>query len=143
MESVSYTHLFYTEQPVYLPDCYQVNDRWQEIADTGVRRADQELPEIGFVFCCFNQIQKIDPVMFAVWMRILAQTPGSALWLYVESEEARDRLRTAVVPHGIESGRLVFAERLPKARHLERLRLADLFLDTRIYNAHTLSLIHI
>ena len=128
---------FYTEQPVYLPDCYQVNDRWQEIADTGVQRADQGLPEIGFLFCCFNQIQKIDPVMFAVWMRILAQAPGSALWLYAESEEARDRLRAAVVAHGIESERLIFAERLPKARHLERLRLADLFLDTRIYNAHT------
>ena len=33
--------------------------------------------------------------------------------------------------------RLIFAERLPLAEHLARHRLADLFLDTLPYNAHT------
>jgi predicted O-linked N-acetylglucosamine transferase (SPINDLY family) len=108
---------FCTEQPVWLPECYQVNDRWQDIAETGIRRADHGLPDQGFVFCSFNQIQKLEPVMFAVWMRILERLPGSLLWLHTHSEET--------------------PERLPKARHLERHRLADLFLDTRIYNAHT------
>ncbi len=128
---------FCTEQPVWLPECYQVNDRWQDIAETEDRRGEHGLPEQGFVFCCFNQIQKLEPVMFGVWMRILHQVSGSVLWLYTQSEEARERLRATATAHGIAGERLVFAGRLPKARHLARHRLADLFLDTRIYNAHT------
>ena len=128
---------FCTERPAYLPECYQVNDRWQEIAETGVRRADQGLPETGFVFCCFNQIQKLEPVMFGVWMRILDRVPGSVLWLYSRSEEAPDYLRAVAATHGIAGERLIFAGHLSKAQHLERHRLADLFLDTRLYNAHT------
>ena len=128
---------FYTEQPIYLPDCYQVNDRWQEIAETGIQRTEQNLPEQGFVFCCFNQIQKLEPLMFSVWMRILLRVPGSVLWLYSESEEAQENLRAAAIACGVAGERLVFAKRLAKDRHLERHRLADLFLDTRIYGAHT------
>jgi len=128
---------FCTERPVYLPECYQVNDRWQEIAETGCRRGEHGLPEQGFVFCCFNQIQKLEPVMFAVWLRVLGRVPGSVLWLYSRSEEAQNRLRATAEAHGIAGDRLVFAGPLPKARHLERHRLADLFLDTRLYNAHT------
>lgn len=127
----------FTEQPVYLPECYQVNDRKQAIAETGVRRVDQGLPEHGFVFCGFNQIQKLEPVMFAVWMRILDRTPGSVLWLYANDHEARERLRVTAAAHGVRGERLLFAEYLPKPRHLERHRLADMFLDTRLCNAHT------
>ena len=128
---------FCTEQPAWLPECYQVNDRWQNIAETGMRRADHGLPDQGFVFCSFNQIQKLEPLMFAVWMRILRQVPDSVLWLHTHSEEAPERLRAEATAHGIAGERLIFAKRLPKAQHLERHRLADLFLDTRIYNAHT------
>lgn len=128
---------FCTEQPAYLPECYQVNDRWQDIAETGIRRAGHGLPDQDFIFCSFNQIQKLEPHMFAVWMRILGQVPGSVLWLYTHSEEAPERLRAEAAAHGIAGERLIFAKRLPKAQHLERHRLADLFLDTRIYNAHT------
>ncbi|MDG4555309.1 MAG: tetratricopeptide repeat protein [Candidatus Competibacter sp.] len=129
--------VFCTEQPVYLPECYQINDRWQEVAETDIQRVDQSLPEQGFVFCCFNQIQKLEPVMFAVWMRILRRVPDSILWLYSESEEAQDNLRRSASACGVADERLVFAKRLSKDRHLERHRLADLFLDTRIYGAHT------
>ncbi len=128
---------YFTEQPVYLPDCYQVNDRWQEIAETGVQRRDAGLPEDAPVFCCFNKPSKLEPVMFAVWTRILEQVPGSVLWLLVSEPEIAANLRRAAERHDIGGERLIFAERLPKDRHLERHRLADLFLDTRLYNAHT------
>ncbi|HRW64226.1 MAG TPA: tetratricopeptide repeat protein [Candidatus Competibacter sp.] len=127
----------FSENPIYLPECYQVNDRWQEIAETGIRRVDQDLPEQGFVFCCFNQIQKLEPILFSIWMRILHRVPDSVLWLYSENEEARDNLRATATACGVAGERLVFAKRLSKDRHLERHRLADLFLDTRIYGAHT------
>lgn len=45
------------------------------------RRGDYGIPEDRFVFGNFNQIYKIDPAIFAVWMRILKRTAGSVLWL--------------------------------------------------------------
>lgn len=128
---------YFTEQPVYLPECYQVNDDSQDIAATGIQRRDVDLPETGFVFCCFNKPAKIDPVLFAVWMRILAQVPSSVLWLLAANDEITTHLRNEAEAQGITGERLIFAQRLPKAQHLERHRLADLFLDTRLYNAHT------
>ncbi|MDX1606007.1 MAG: tetratricopeptide repeat protein [Candidatus Competibacterales bacterium] len=120
---------------VYMPDCYQINSARPEAAAT--TRDAHGLPESGPVFCCFNASQKLDPTMFDVWMRLLAQTPGSVLWLQEGPEEARDNLRAEARARGIDPERLVFAPRLPVAEHLARLRLADLFLDTRFYNAHT------
>ena len=127
---------WFSECPVYLP-CYQVNDDEQPIAAAGMTRADAGLPEAGFVYCCFNRPNKIEPKSFGAWMRILAQVPGSVLWLLASDARVADRLRLAAQSHGVEPARLAFAPPLPKAEHLERHRLADLFLDTFIYNAHT------
>lgn len=127
----------YTEQPVYLPHSYQVNDYLHFSATQTPTRAQVGLPESGFVFCCFNNTYKIDPELFAVWMRILGQVPGSVLWLLRTSPEAERNLRHQAVLHGVAAGRLIFAERVTRPAHLARHRLADLFLDTWYYNAHT------
>lgn len=127
----------FSEQVIDL-DCYQVNDDEQPIADTHLTRASAGLPEDRFVYCCFNTLYKIEPKVFAVWMRILRQVPGSVLWLLAnDTGRGTDRLRAAAAGHGIAPERLVFAPRWPKAEHLERHRLADVFLDTFIVNAHT------
>lgn len=127
---------WFTEQPLYL-DCYQVNDDEQPIAGTGITRTDAGLPEIGFVYCCFNKSSKIDPQTFAVWMRILQQVPDSVLWLLADTPHCADQLRKEAQNLNVDPGRLFFAPRRPKDEHLERHRLADLFLDTFVYNAHT------
>jgi protein O-GlcNAc transferase len=128
---------YYSEKLVYLPHCYQVNDGSQAIASQPSSKAEQGLPEDGFVFCAFHQSFKIDPIMFRSWMNILSNVPGSVLWLMKYNRDAIDNLRMAAEASGIDPPRLVFASRQPKARHLERHRLADLMLDTRIYNGHT------
>ncbi len=128
---------FYTEQPVYLPDCYQVNDSKRAIAAETPTRAECGLPEEGFVFCCFNNCSKITPVVFAAWMNLLRQAPGSVLWLLGMRPLASENLRKRAAAVGVAPERLVFAPRLPLAAHLARHRLADLFLDTLPYNAHT------
>ncbi|MCB1775964.1 MAG: tetratricopeptide repeat protein [Candidatus Competibacteraceae bacterium] len=127
---------FFTEQPLYL-DCYQVNDDEQPITETGLTRAAVGLPEDAFVYCCFNNAYKIEPHVFAVWMRILRQSPGSVLWLLVDTLRAADHLRSAAEAAGVDPKRLIFAPRLSKAEHLGRHRLADVFLDTFTVNAHT------
>jgi len=127
---------FYSERIVHLPHCYQVNDSSRAIGETPTRTA-AGLPENGFVFCCFNAAWKITPVLFDVWMRLLAAVPGSVLWLLDDNATARRNLAAAADARGIDPARMVFAPRIPSAAHLARHRLADLFLDTLPYNAHT------
>jgi predicted O-linked N-acetylglucosamine transferase (SPINDLY family) len=126
----------YSEKCVWLPDCYQPNDRLREISQQRYSRREMGLPEQGFVFCCFNNSFKILPEVFDVWMRILGGVDGSVLWL-LECGPAEANLRREAERRGIAPDRIVFAKRLPVADHLSRLRLGDLFLDTLPYNAHT------
>ncbi|HWI35276.1 MAG TPA: tetratricopeptide repeat protein [Burkholderiales bacterium] len=130
-------HGAYTEKVAYLPDCYQVNDSTRTIATGQTDRAALGLPLRAFVFCCFNNSYKIRPAVFAVWMRLLAAVPDSVLWLLVDNASAARNLRDAAASAGIDAQRLVFAPRAPHGEHLARQRMADLFLDTVPYNAHT------
>ena len=125
---------YYTENFVYLPHSYQVNDHTQSISDKEWQRKDFNLPEDGFIFCSFNQPYKIEPVMFSVWMKILTKVPKGVLWLSWGQGTAKTNLRREAEARGVESRRLVFAENMPMNEHLARLRLADLALDTRVYN---------
>jgi protein O-GlcNAc transferase len=132
---------FYTERIVQLPDCYQVNDRRRAQpesigADTSARRT-AGLPEDGFVFCCFNNSHKIAQPVFDIWMRLLSALPGSVLWLLGDNAAAERNLRREAQVRSIDPQRLVFAARVDLQAHLARHRLADLFLDTLPYNAHT------
>jgi protein O-GlcNAc transferase len=129
--------LHYTEQVVYLPDSYQVNDAARSVAERTPSRALAGLPRDGFVFCCFNNSYKIMPPVFAVWMKLLREIPQSALWLLEDSGEAKRRLQQAAQAAGVDAARLVFAARVAPAEHLARHRRADVFLDTLPYNAHT------
>jgi predicted O-linked N-acetylglucosamine transferase (SPINDLY family) len=128
---------FFTEQIVYLPDTYQCNDSKRAIAPRSPTRAELGLPENGFVFCCFNNNQKILPQMFDIWMRILRQVDNSVLWLLQDNLAVVRNLSREAIARGIAPERLVFARRCMPPEHLARQRLADLFLDTLPYNAHT------
>lgn len=129
----------YSEKVVYLPDTYFHYDDRRPIADQTPSRAEAGLPESGFVFCCFNNNYKILPEVFGIWMRLLQQVEGSVLWLLRPNAAAERNLRSAAASHGVDPERLVFAPRVPPAEHLARHRLADVFLDTWPYNAHTTS----
>lgn len=150
------------EKLVRLPHSYQVNDHHQSIAPTGPTRQELGLPPSvgpdwtpasagvteqltdqhplntgGFVFACFNHVFKIEPAVFASWMRILARVPGSMLWLYGSNALAKANLARAAEAQGIDAARIVFGDTLDKPRHLARLSRADLYLDTGRVNAHT------
>lgn len=128
---------FYTEKVIWMPDTYQVNDSKRSISDKVFTRAECDLPEKGFVFCCFNNSFKILPDTFRIWMRILNRVPGSVLWLLEDNEVAVKNLRVEAALSGINPNRLVFAKRLPLDEHLARHGIADLFIDTWPCNAHT------
>lgn len=126
---------FYSENIVYLPHCYQVNDSQREISDRIFTRAEAGLPESGFVFCCFNNPYKILPATFDGWMRILQAVEGSVLWLLGENPVAADNLRKEAALRGVAPERLVFTRYRPMDEYLAQHRLADLFIDTLPCNA--------
>jgi predicted O-linked N-acetylglucosamine transferase (SPINDLY family) len=127
---------YYSEKLVHLPRCYMPGDNRRPIAQQPTR-TEAGLPETGFVFCSFNTAAKIVPPMFDVWMRLLRSVEGSVLWLSPTSSVAASNLRREAVARGVDSDRLVFAPFVAGSdRHLARLSLADLFLDTLPYNAH-------
>lgn len=128
---------FYREKVVYMPHSYMVNDDRRAIAGSSFDRADFGLDPGAFVFCCFNATYKITPQLFDLWMEILKKVSNSVLWLLTGSETARRNLRREAESRGVEAERLVFCGKLDNAQHLARQRLADLFLDTLPYNAHT------
>jgi predicted O-linked N-acetylglucosamine transferase (SPINDLY family) len=127
---------FYTEKIVHLPDSYQVNDSKRPISVVP-NRSEVGLPASAFVFCCFNNAWKINNRTFDIWMRLLKAIDGSVLWLYRANSLAVENLRTEAHARGVDPSRLVFAPQMDLPEHLARLTLADLFLDTLPYNAHT------
>ena len=128
----------YDEAIVQLPQCYMPNDTKRKIADEMPTRQAHGLPETGFVFCSFNNAYKITEEMFSVWMRLLDQVEGSVLWLFEANQMCKENLRREALAFGVDPSRLIFAPKLLKLEdHLARYRLADLFLDSSPYNAHT------
>lgn len=129
---------YYSEQVVYLPDAYLPYDTSKKPSPFPVSRLDYGLPEAGFVFASFNNLNKLSPETFSIWMRLLCSVDGSTLWLQDGSNEAKQNLLNEAAARGVEPERLVFAPFEGEiAVHLARLSLADLFLDNLPYNAHS------
>lgn len=127
------------ESPVLLPGAYCPYDTTTPNAPTEYSRVNFGLPEQGFVFCCFSATYKVEPTMFAVWLRLLQQVPGSVLWFASRATLDIVNLRREAARQGIAPARLVGAPHIPRNAHLQRFQLADLFLDTRWHNAHTMA----
>lgn len=127
----------FSERLVRMPHSFMVTDHHQPIQAAPVARRAQGLPDEGVVFCCFNNGYKISPEVFATWMHILSQVPGSVAWLSVRGAIVQDNLRREAAACGVDACRLIFSSHVAsKAEHLARQQLADLFLDTHNYNAH-------
>lgn len=128
----------YREKVAYLPHTFQVNDSTRRISDTAPGRAELGLPGQGFVFCNFNNAYKLTPDDFDIWMRLLQKVPGSVLWLAGTNPTAESNLRQEATARGVAPERLVFKKFTALlADHLAQIRHADLFLDSRYFNAHT------
>jgi protein O-GlcNAc transferase len=127
----------YAEQLIYLPDSFLPTGGAPAMSAVPTREA-AGLPADGIVYCCFNAPYKITPDVFDAWMRVLHAVPRSVLWLRESSGTVRRNLAAAAARRGIEPARLIFAARTAaRAEHYARFSLADVFLDTSPYNAHT------
>ena len=128
---------FYSEKILLLPDCYQPNIKIKNISTKEISRKDYGLDEDKFIFCSFNLNYKITPDMFDLWIKILKETQNSILWMLISNNTAQKNLLTYAKTKGVNSDRVVFARYVPESEHLNRMRFADVFLDSFPCNAHT------
>lgn len=127
----------YFEKIIYMPDTYQPNDNLREISSSVMSKEECGLPEDSFVLCCFNQIHKITPDCFEIWMRILKRRKNTVLWLISDNSWTINNIRREAKARGVNPDRLHFAERVSVSTHLARHKHIDLCIDTFNYNAHT------
>ena len=127
----------YAEKIAFLPDCYLPSDATRAVAKRPPRR-EAHLPDKGFVFASFNNSYKFSAPIFDIWMRLLRAVEDSVLWLPQNNASAMRNLAREAQARGVTAERIVFAPPISAPdEHLARLSLADLFLDTLPYNAHT------
>ena len=127
---------YFTEKIIYLPKSYQVSDQKRSISKKIIYKKDFNLPEDKFIFCSFNNVTKINPEIFDIWMKILKKNQESILWLLSDNKNVIYNLKLEAEKRGINKDRLIFCNKLTNEDHLARYKLADLFLDTIPYNAH-------
>ena len=128
---------YYSEKPIYLPYTYMPTDNTREVSKRSLTRKEMGLPDDAFVFCCFNNNYKISGLEFDIWMRLLTKVAGSVLWLRRSNKLSDISMRKEAQKRNIDPSRIIFADRMEMDEHLARQKLADLFIDTFVYNAHT------
>lgn len=129
---------YFNEKMLSLPDCYLPVATSVKISERTPSREECGLPPAGAVLCCFSHDFKIHPAIFKVWMNLLRRLPETVLWLSCRGDSSQVNLRRSAEQQGIDPNRLVFADRVPLIEdHLARYRVADVFIDTVPYNAHT------
>ena len=131
---------FFIEEVSYLPKCYHPssNDVLLSSSDQKFKRSEFNLPENETVFCAFHNPHKINPDIFDVWIKILKKTKKSVLWIKTINETAKKNLKNEAQKRGLDPKRIVFTEGIENINdHIERLKLADIFLDTHPYNSHS------
>jgi predicted O-linked N-acetylglucosamine transferase (SPINDLY family) len=130
--------IFYTEKIAYLPYTYLVDDSKRIASSRVFTKKECGLPENVFIFCCFNNDYKFNPQMLDCWSRILNSVEDSVLWISENNEMFKTNIKIEFQNREIDPKRIIFAKRTESmADHLARYALADVFLDTHPYNAHT------
>ena len=128
----------YVENIAYLPHIFMVDDSKRKASDRVFSRKEFNLPEDAFIFCCFNNDYKFNRETLQAWARILLAVEGSVMWLPENQPAFRVNISSEFQKLGINPNRIIFANKVDSmADHLARYALADLFLDTHPYNAHT------
>ena len=125
------------ERLLYVEPCYLPNDAARELSDDAMTRATYNLPEDATVFASMTAAYKIMPEHFDAMLDVLLGVPGSVLWLRDQSSIVLRRYELAAEARGVDPKRLIAAPNEPLPRYLKRFALADLFLDTMPFGAHT------
>lgn len=99
------------------------------------------ISDTGVILGNFNQLYKIDPSTFAMYLRILQRVPNAILWLLRFPDVGETNLKDFAKRWAGEevASRVVFTDVASKGQHILRASVVDLFVDTPECNAHTTS----
>ncbi len=127
----------YYEKFCRMPDTYQPNDPVHRPLAKPITRKEAGLPEDKFVFASFNANRKITLKMINMWAEILKATPNSVISILTNNKECKINSEKKLVSLGISAKRIFFMSKMEFDKHLNRIPVADLGLDTSPYNGHT------
>ena len=130
----------YLEKIIFLPNSFLPNSLEDiDIANKSEKK-DFQIPNEKFIFCCFNNIIKINEEVINIWSKILRLSKNSILWLSISKNTIQSKnILKEFNQRNIDSDRIFFSEKIEYKKYLERFQLADLFLDTYPYGGHTTS----
>ena len=127
---------YFLENIIYMPNTFMLTDD-EKNYDLPVSKYDEGLPEGKFIFCCFNNGFKILDSDLDLWSEILLNVKDSVIWIGHQKDTLKKKIIKKLNNRGVIYERIFFAEKVSMSRHLARQKLADLFLDTCNYSAHT------
>ncbi len=131
---------YYTEKVIYLPDCYISSSNNIMLKETKkiLSRESVSLPKDHTVFCAFHNPLKINPELFNSWCNILKAVKKSVIWIKATNDTSKKNIKNEFKKKKVDLERIIFADRVEDINeHINRLRLADIFLDTYPYNSHS------
>ncbi|QWD98261.1 tetratricopeptide repeat protein [Polynucleobacter sp. MG-5-Ahmo-C2] len=132
------SRMHYTEKVVYLPNTFMVDDSKRVPSSRPITRTEYGLPDDHFIFCCFNNSYKFNKKILESWTRVLLKVDKSIFWISENTALFRENILKEFKKLGVGPERIIFSQRVDSMEdHLARYALADLFLDTNPYNAHT------
>lgn len=138
----------FSERLALLPHSYYLTDyasSWRQLLAPPPPPADAELrlSRGAALLCSLNQLPKLDPTLFGVWLNALRRSndapPPTKLWLLRFPATAEPNLQSEASAHAspVRPSRLLFLDTAPYAAHLRRAAHCDLFVDSLLCNAHT------
>ena len=129
---------FYSEKIIYMPNTFMPGDDTQKISENKLKRKDFGIPDNAVIYCCFNKSYKITPEIFNTWINIINKVENSILWLNISNEQTKLNIINYAKKMGLNSNKIFFTDRSKKYEdYLEKHSLADIFLDTFPYSAHS------
>ena len=129
---------FYSEKIIYMPNTFMPGDDTQKISEKNLKRKDFDIPDNAIIYCCFNKSYKITPDIFDIWINIINEVENSVLWLNISNDQARINIINYAKKKGLNPNKIFFTNRSKiYADYLEKHSLADIFLDTYPFSAHS------
>ena len=129
---------FYSENILYMPNTFLPFDNTTKIEEKEISRKDYGLPEEKFILAAFHRIEKINPKVLDLWSKVLLKLDTAVLWIQEPQTFAQDNLFYEFKKREISKDRIYFAKKTKHlSDHLQRHKLADVFIDTFFYSSHS------
>ena len=129
---------FYSEKIIYMPSTFMPGDDTQKISEKNLSKKDFDIPNNAVIYCCFNKSYKITPNIFDIWINIIKEVKNSILWLNISNDQTKLNIVKYAKKNGLNPNKIFFTNRSKKySDYLEKHSLADIFLDTYPFSAHS------